>query len=157
MPPIEVTRYEPDDNGGWYVEWHDPENLDGQPLTAFVHLTDVKAAEFVRLSRALKRPNDEPRKGLDRAFAALSEAKGKPREGPSVGPPQDVQDFMGFYSEHVRDCIDRVKLDVRGSAPHDVLEKARKGEAVAGKHRRSQEKAGLGEFMRKSPARGGPA
>lgn len=128
MPPITVTHYEPDDNGGWFVEFHDAANLDGDPLDGFIHITVEKANEFARLLKHLKVPEQaNHRVKLAQSLGTLARDRGGRPEVPVGVVPYAVRDFVEFYDGHVADCIDRCRLNVAGHAPHTVLEDARRG------------------------------
>ena len=139
MPHIEVTAYEPDGQGGWFVEWHDPENLDGQPLTAYIHLTPGKLDELMEAREAVGGDCD----GYRRAKDCCSE--GPERDGEL---PPAVRLWLGNYDRHVGDCIDRVKLGVRDDAPQEALEDARAGRQVDPAHLRGDGQEPFRAFQR---------
>ena len=140
MPPITIEDYEPDGNGGWFVEWHDAVNADGQPLTAHIHITPKLAAEFALLRAVANAPNDIAQQSLERAIENLERDRGTTPTIPPNVTPFTIRDFMEFYEQHVEDCCDRIKLNVAGHAPYEVLESARRGRPVDERYIRDKNK-----------------
>lgn len=120
MPPITVTRIEPDGDGGWFIEWHDAANLDGQPLTGFFHLT-VQAVEDLVLHQ--RRPNRAPRDKLDKVTNNLT-------RGHTAATV--AANFRDAYEEIIQDRIDRHNLGLKAVTRdgHEDLEAVRQGAPV---------------------------
>lgn len=120
MPPVTVQRIQSDGDGGWYVEWYDPSNLDAQPVTGFFHLTEESVAELIVHQR---RPNKAPQDKLEAVLARLAERA-----------PQALvaQAFRDAYEEVLQDRIDRHKLGLKAVTRdgHEDLEAVRKGAPV---------------------------
>lgn len=147
MPPITILDYESDGEGGWLIEWHDEANLDGQPLTGYFHLTLESVAELFKAREATFAPRAKFQSAIQHAFSDRANSPAKP---PSGRLPSAVQDWLDGYNEHVDDCIDRVKLNVDGAAPHHVLENARLGNNPEKRWQRNPDKdKPLEEFMKK--------
>ncbi|KKL63698.1 hypothetical protein LCGC14_2172480, partial [marine sediment metagenome] len=70
MPPLVIQRIESDDDNGFFIEWHDPSNLDGQPVTGFFHLTEQSASELIVHQH---RPNQVPEDKLEAVIDKLAE------------------------------------------------------------------------------------
>lgn len=120
MPPITVQRVEPDSDDGFYIEWHDAANLDGQPLTGYFHLTQESLVELIVHQR---RPNKAPQDKLEAVYSRLAERA-----------PQAVvaQAFKDAYEEVLTDRIDRHKLGLKAVTRdgHEDLEAVRQGAPV---------------------------
>lgn len=136
MPPLTIVEYQPDGRGGWYVQFHDDANLDGDPLDAFFHVEVAQVDELCRVREHLRAPENElsdaaATLGRDRATMQRRPADpGSQRrelEIPDGVVPYADRDWLAGYESHVGECIDRIRLNVAGHAPHALLEEARQG------------------------------
>ncbi len=125
MPPLIVNRIEPDGEGGFFIEWHDPSNLDGKPLTAFFHLTKQSLEELRTHER---RPNRAPEDRLDAVVKGL-------RDGAPMA--QIGQLWRQAYNDILADRIDRHSFGMKAvtSHGHADLEAVRGGAAVLPENR----------------------
>lgn len=103
MPPFTVTHIEDDETlDGYYIEWYDPANLDGLPLTGYFHLTVEMVAELVLHHRT-------PNKAPDDKLQAVSQLVASNKQ--SVTPPGVLNliadAWADAYNEIVQDRIDR--------------------------------------------------
>lgn len=160
MPPITITHLEPDGQGGWYVEWHDEANLDGEPLTAYFHVAPTEVDQLCRVRQQLRAPENKltdaaATVGRDYATVGrlLDDRFTQRRElaiPDEVEVPYADRDWVDGYADHITDCIDRVKLNVAGHAPHDALVAARAGEALAERWQRVPDRVrGVQEFAQR--------
>ena len=120
MPPLVVNRIESDGEGGYFIEWHDPSNLDGEPLTAFFHLTEESVQELIVHQR---QPNRAPQDKLEAVTAKLAD-----------GAPMALigQLWRAAYDEVLIDRIDRHNFGMKAvtSNGHVDLEAVRGGAQV---------------------------
>jgi len=120
MPPLVVNRIESDGDGGFFIEWHDPSNLDGQPLTGFFHLTETSVAELLIHQR---RPNQAPQDKLEAVIDKMVE-----------GAPMALigQLWRAAYDEVLTDRIDRHNFGMKAVTinGHADLEAVRGGAQV---------------------------
>lgn len=120
MPPLTVNRIETDNNGGFFIEWHDAANLDGQPLTGYFHLTEQSIEDLIIHQR---RPNDAPR---DKLLAVIDRLRER--------APQALiaQAFRDAYEEVLQDRIDRHNFGLKAVTKHGHadLEAVRSGAPV---------------------------
>lgn len=120
MPPLVIQRIESDGDGGFFIEWHDPSNLDGQPVTAFFHLTETSTLDLIRHQR---RPNRAPQDKLEAVIVKLAE-----------GAPMALigQLWRDAYDEVLTDRIDRHNFGMKAvtKGGHADLEAVRGGAPV---------------------------
>lgn len=137
MPPVIATRIQPDNDGGFFVEWHDAANLDGQPLTGYFHLTEQAIAELVVHDR---RPNKAPQDKLESVLTRLAEKA-----------PQTLvaQAFRAAYEEVLTDRIDRHNLGLKAVTKdgHADLEAVRQGAPVRPWNAKDPRPQGFKEFI----------
>lgn len=137
MPPLVVKRIESDNNGGYYIEWHDPSNLDGQPVTAFFHLTESSLADLIVHQR---RPNQAPQGKLEAVIDKLAE-----------GAPMALigQLWRAAYDEVLTDRIDRHNFGMKAvtSNGHADLEAVRGGAKVLPENAVNSQPTGFQEFI----------
>lgn len=136
MPPIEVTDFQPDGAGGWFVHWRDPSNVDGKTVEGFIRLDREKLRELAAARRQVGA-------SAERYEAARQAGGGR---GRGRLPPMIVE-WLAGYDVHVTDAVDRHRLNVKGSAPQEVLDAARKGEPVPPKFRRRPVLDGFVQFI----------
>ena len=106
MPPLIVNRIEADSDGGYFIEWHDPSNLDGDPLTGFFHLTEQSVAELMVHQR---HPNQAPEDKLNDVLSGL-------RDGAPMA--QVGQMWRLAYDEILSDRIDRHNFGMKAVTSH---------------------------------------
>ena len=106
MPPLVVNRIESDSDGGFFIEWRDPSNLDGEPLTGFFHLTEQSVTELVVHQR---RPNQAPEDRLADVLTGL-------RDGAPMA--QVSQMWRLAYDEILSDRIDRHNFGMKAVTSH---------------------------------------
>lgn len=149
MPPITVIDWELDGSGGMFVLWHDVANLDGLPLMGTFHITAESIAELEIIE---KRVNSPCHDGLcsikDRLQGRVGMgahndvpeivAVDKIRIGRNAATEQLIEDWRVQYEQLVMDRIERRIRNIKGGAPYEVLEDARSGKVVAGKHMRKE-------------------
>ncbi len=137
MPPLVVNRIESDDNGGFFIAWRDPSNLDGQPLTGFFHLTEQSIAELVVHQR---RPNRAPEDKLKAVTDKLRE-----------GAPMALigQLWRVAYDEVLTDRIDRHNFGMKAVTTngHADLEAVRGGAKVSPENRVDVRPQGFQDFI----------
>lgn len=137
MPPLVVNRIESDGEGGFFIEWHDPSNLDGQPLTGFFHLTETSLAELIIHQR---RPNRAPQDKLKAVITKLTE-----------GAPMALigQLWRAAYDEVLIDRIDRHNFGMKAvtSHGHADLEAVRGGARVLPENAVNTPPTGFQEFV----------
>lgn len=134
MPPIEVLDWEPDDDGGWWVKWRDPDNVDGLALEGVYHLEANNLDGLAEVRRA------QGKKIADGNGVKLLRARGRVADGRPKGKspqmPEEVAEWRDVYDEVVGESKERIELGVHGAAPPEALEMARRGMRVSKKHRR---------------------
>ncbi len=137
MPPLVVNRIESDGDGGFFIEWHDPSNLDGQPLTGFFHLTETSVAELIVHQR---RPNRAPQDKLEAVI-------GKMAEGAPMA--QIGQLWRAAYDEVLTDRIDRHNFGMKAvtSHGHADLEAVRGGAKVLPENAVDERPQGFQDFI----------
>ena len=137
MPPIVVNRIEPDGDSGYFIEWHDPSNLDGKPLTAFFHLTETSVADLIVHQR---RPNRAPQDKLQAVIDKLAE-----------GAPMALigQLWRAAYDEVLTDRIDRHNFWMNAVTTHGHidLEAVRGGAKVLPENAVNTQPPGFQEFI----------
>ncbi len=137
MPPLVIQRIESDDNGGFFIEWHDPSNLDGQPLTGFFHLTESSIAELIVHQR---RPNRAPQDKLEAVIDKLAD-----------GAPMALigQLWRAAYDEVLSDRIDRHNFGMKAVTTngHADLVAVRAGAKVRPENAVNLRPQGLQDFM----------
>lgn len=124
MPPIVVNRIESDGDGGYFIEWRDPANVNG-PITAFFHLTEQSVADLVVHQR---RPNHAPEDKLANVLTGL-------REGAPMA--QVGQMWRLAYDEVISDRLDRLNFGMKAVTTngHADLEAVRGGAPVLPENR----------------------
>lgn len=140
---MHLDATEPDGRGGWYVQWTDPANLDGQPLTAFIHVTPDTIAELIAARRLVGAPCE----WLEAAHAHACEDRATAEQSLEApeGPSTTMLEWMTGYEEHLADLKDRWHYRIRGEAPHSALEAARAGLTPAAEHLVTE--SGLDSFV----------
>ncbi len=140
MPPLVVNRIESDSNGGFFIEWHDPSNLDGDPLTGFFHLTEQSVAELVVHQR---RPNKAPQDKLEDVIVGL-------RDGLPMA--QIGQLWRLAYDEVLTDRIDRHNFGMKAvtSNGHADLVAVRGGAPVLPENAVDRAPPGLQDFIHRT-------
>lgn len=137
MPPLVVNRIESDGEGGYFIEWRDPSNLDGDPLTGFFHLTETSVADLIQHQR---RPNRAPQDKLETVITRLTE-----------GAPMALigQLWRAAYDEVLTDRIDRHNFGMKAvtSNGHADLEAVRGGARVLPENAVKTQPAGFQEFI----------
>lgn len=137
MPPLTVEQIEEDGDGGYFIEWHDPSNMEDQEVTGFFHLTE---ASIVDLIRGQRRPNRAPQDKLEAVIEKLAE-----------GAPQALigQLWRAAYDEVLTDRIDRYKFGMRAvtSNGHADLVAVRGGAAVLPENAVSRRPSGFEDFI----------
>jgi hypothetical protein len=138
MPPVSVTRIQPDDNGGFYIEWRDAANIDEKPVTGFFHLTQESLADLIVGQR---RPNKAPQDKLEAVYTRLVEKA-----------PQALvaQAFRAAYEEVLTDRLDRHKLGLKAVTRHghEDLKAVRQGAPVRPWNAKDPRTEGFKEFIR---------
>lgn len=132
--PIVVDAYEPDGDGGFFIQWTDPD----QPVTAYFHLTEQACADLVRHHR-LKR--NAP---IDRMVKAVDDLNND-----GVSDAATIEAWRAAYEEIVDDIKELHARGLRHNTPHDQLEKARKGERVDERWQKKPGRDRFGKFMEK--------
>lgn len=125
MPPVTYVDHEPDNADGWWVAFHDADNLDG-PHDAVFHMTPDTVLRLAAIEKRIGSPHESELVQVAAAFAS-----GRP-----ANPLPVINRFLAAYSALIQDRIDRTRLGVKASAPHSVLEDARQGQEIAAEHRR---------------------
>lgn len=137
MPPLVVNRIESDGNGGYFIEWHDPSNLDGGPFTGFFHLTEISLSELIVHQR---RPNQAPQDKLEAVIDKLAE-----------GAPMALigQLWRAAYDEVLTDRIDRHNFGMKAvtSNGHADLVAVRGGAKVLPENAVNTQPTGFQEFI----------
>jgi len=148
MPGITIDAVEPDGNGGWYIQWTDPCNLDGKPLTAYYHLTETNLHELMRARQAVEAPTAK----MQECSGLLGCAEGEALT--EDGLPAAVAAWQAAYDEHLQDCIDRATLGLPETATHAELEQARSAALSAAENLSEPEVApgSFKEFIRRRMA-----
>ena len=120
MPPIVVNRIEDDGEGGYFIEWRDPANMDGLPLTGFFHLTEQAMEDLIR---GMRKPNKAPEDKQRDVITGLQEDAPKAQIG---------QMWRLAYDEILSDRIDRHNLGMKAvtSNGHADLVAVRQGAPV---------------------------
>lgn len=140
MPPVTVTRIESDNEGGWFIEWHDAANLDGLPLTGFFHLTEAFCSDLVVHQR---KPNRAPTSKLEACHSLIL-----------TGTPVQVSAaFIAAYEEVLADRIDRHNYGMKAvtSHGHADLEAVRQGAPVRAHNRVDPRPDGFKDFIKGPP------
>lgn len=137
MPPLVVNRIESDGDGGYFIEWRDPSNLDSKPLTAFFHLTEASVLELILHQR---QPNRAPQDKLEAVIEKLTD-----------GAPMALigQLWRAAYDEILTDRIDRHNFGMKAvtSHGHADLEAVRGGARVLPENAVNTQPTGFQEFI----------
>ena len=137
MPPPVLNRIESDGEDGYFIEWHDPSNLDGEPLTAFFHVTETSILKLIVHQR---RPNRAPQDKLEAVIDKLAE-----------GAPMALigQLWRDAYGEVLTDRIDRHNFGMKAVTPngHADLEAVRAGAPVLPENAVDARPAGFQDFI----------
>ncbi len=137
MPPLVVNRIESDGNGGYFIEWHDPANLDGEPLTGFFHLTEQSASDLIVHQH---RPNRAPEDKLEAVIDKLAERAPMALIG---------QLWRAAYDEVLTNRIDRHNFGMKAvtSNGHADLVAVRGGAKVSPENRVDARPQGFQDFI----------
>jgi hypothetical protein len=137
MPPLVVNRIESDGDGGFFIEWRDPSNLDGQPLTGFFHVTEQSVTELLVHQR---RPNRAPEDKLIDVLTGL-------RDGAPMA--QVGQMWRLAYDEILTDRIDRHNFGMKAvtKGGHADLVAVRGGAKVSPENRVDARPQGFQDFI----------
>ena len=114
MPHIDIIDYQPDDDGGWLVRWRDTDNVDGQTVEAFIHLTAEHVASLEREHRHWDEPSSMGVSAVqleaDRETARGSDVSQREALGiPDGTVPYAIRDWLDGYQQYVGGCIARHK------------------------------------------------
>lgn len=120
MPPITVQHIESDGDGGWFIQWHDAANLDGEPLTGFFHLTTDTCQELVTHQRRPNRASETRLQTCDDILRGTN------------APGLIAAAFRLAYEEVIGDRIDRHNFGMKAVTRdgHADLEAVRQGAPV---------------------------
>ena len=137
MPPLIVNRIESDGDGGFFIEWHDPSNLDGEPLTGFFHLTEQSMSDLIVHQH---RPNRVPADKLEAVIDKLAE-----------GAPMALigQLWRAAYDEVFTNRFDRHNFGMKAvtSNGHADLVAVRGGAKVSPENRVDARPQGFQDFI----------
>ena len=120
MVALRIVNWESDGAGGFYIEWFDPENLDGGPLTGYTHLTVALCDDLIRAHR---RSRGAPDGLLSTVRDAL--VSDTPPDGRQV-----VEAFRRGYGELIEDRKALHRYGLRADTPHRVLTAVKEGGEV---------------------------
>ena len=137
MPPLIINRIETDSNGGYFIEWHDPSNIDGDPLTGYFHLTEQAMEDLIR---GMRRPNNAPEDKQRDVIIGL-------REGAPIA--QIGQMWRLAYDEILSDRIDRHNFGMKAvtSNGHTDLVAVRGGAPVLPENATDRQPQGFTDFI----------
>lgn len=132
MPDIDIIDYQPDDDGGWLVHWRDTDNIDGQAVDGFIHLT---AEHVASLEREHRHWDEASAMGvsavqLEADRETVRAADVPQREAldiPDGTVPYAVRDWLDGYQKYVGGCIERHKAKVSEAPTDEALDGFVKG------------------------------
>lgn len=131
MTTLTILASEDDGAGGAFIQWHDAI----QGVAGYFHLTAASAGDLCRVEGSLGSPHAA---GLDDLCLRLSmpltwTATGKPTAATKTA----LELWRAAYEAMIADRVDRMKFNIKGTAPHRTLAEARNGRTVPAKHQRN--------------------
>ncbi len=140
MPPLVVNRIEDDGDGGYFIEWRDPSNMEDQVVVGYFHLTEQSMLDLIV---GMRRPNKAPEDKQLEVIAKMQEGAPKALIG---------QLWRDAYDEILSDRIDRHKLGMKAVTSHGYadLEAVRGGAPVLPENAVARRPSGFQDFIDQS-------
>ena len=129
--PVIIDSYEPDGDGGYYIQWSDP----SQPVTAFIHATAELMGEFGKHHRVKR---GAPTKRLAEAQDGMRDKK--------LSDAATVERWRKAYEELIDDIKDLKQRGLKHQTPHSEHTHIRQG-MTDRQWRKDQRPDGFKQFM----------
>jgi len=130
--PVIVDSYEPDGDGGYYIEWSDP----SQPVTAHIHATPELMDEF----------GVHHRVNRGAPTARLAKAQDGMRDK-NLSDRATVERFRSAYEELIDDIKDLKERGLKHNTPHTEHVHIRQGMKPDRAHLKDSRPDGYKQFI----------